>query len=128
MANSLGYVTSEDVDGVLVLTITESTLKSYELIQAIRDEMIRAVAAADAKDVVLDLGNVQMMSSASILVLTRLNTAVKSRDGQLVLCSLSDFVAQTLTVSQLIVERRGEPPLLAMADDVPSAIAQLNAA
>ena len=90
------YITLTTADGALVLTVTESMLTTFEMAQILSAELLTAVNAAKEKNVVLDLKNVQMMTSATLLVLTRLNTTVESRGGRLVLCNLQEVVAQTL--------------------------------
>ena len=113
-------------DGILVLEIKDAVLNDHEQAQRIRDELLVAVTDASC-DVVLDLRNVEYLTSVALLPFVEVRSAAESHGKRVVLCNLADVVAKVLTVSQLIVES-SHGRYLEMADDVESAIRLLKAA
>ena len=128
MSNPYRHISTDTEVGVLVITVQEAQLRDFALATSLEAEMKRAVEGSPASNVVLDLENVVMLTSAALLALLGLRVCVEERAGQVVLCNLSDAVAQVLTVSQMIVERRNVGAHFKLAEDRASAVAMLQAA
>ena len=127
MADAYQHIQTETDDGVLVVTVTDTMLRDYELAKLLETEMVQAVETAETTDVILNLAHVKMMTSAALLALLGLRHAVIDRSGQLVLCNVAIPVAEVLTVSQLIVEHRNVQHQLRMESDIATAKAVLKA-
>ena len=126
MPDSYQHIVADVERGVLVITVKETQLRDFELAKKLEAEMKQAVIDSRAKNVVLDLQNVVMLTSAALLSLMGLRALVLDNSGQLVICNLSDIVAQALTVSQLIVERRNVGAHFKLAGDRASAVSMLQ--
>src|SRR5947209_5887172 len=121
-------VSSRLEQGVLVLTINESRLRSdaFDLLEAVRQELAAAVAAAPTRNVALDLSRVEYLGSAGFRPLLGLRRQIQDLGGQLVLCNLSPDVEEVLLVTRLIDPAGAGPATFAVERDVPAAIARLN--
>src|SRR5438270_743634 len=116
--------------GVLVLTVTAPRLRSdaFELVEALRQELLAAVAEAKLPRVALDLARVEYFGSAGFRPLLSLRRQVQERNGHLVLCNLHPDVEEVLLVTRLINLRDPAAATFEVARDVPAAVARLNQA
>ena len=112
--------------GVTVLTITDSRLTEYEQSVGLRDEIEEAIGQVESPKIVIDMCNVEYLTSVVMLPFVSVSKTAARLGGQVVLCNLADVVAQVLTVSQLLVEHRSPAAHLLLATDLDSAIALHN--
>ncbi|NBP88022.1 MAG: anti-sigma factor antagonist [Planctomycetia bacterium] len=70
-------------------------------LDAIRDELVRFVIAAEPPKVLLDLDGVELISSAAIALLRDLYRAIQSRQGTLGLCSVRQEIADVLRFTKI---------------------------
>src|SRR5262245_31724701 len=98
------FLTARTDKGVLILSLVQSDLRStqFDLIDALRDEMLKAVADAKASKVVLDLSVVDQFGSASFRPLLSLRRKLHDMNGQLLLCGLHPDVRDVFLVTRLI--------------------------
>ncbi len=97
------HILIEQQAGVLVLTINEKELNDYELCSAIGRGLVDAINQADTHAVVIDLHNVQFLTSAGVVPFLSAKRCVAQRQGQLALCHLSDFVYEVFATTQLLI-------------------------
>ena len=83
-------------DGVLVLTLSGRI--SHSSAPDLREALGAAMTEAD-RDVVIDLAGVDYVSSAGILVLAEASERLRSRQGQLALCAVSEPVQIVLRLA-----------------------------
>jgi len=107
---------------VLVIEPLLQYLNDFEKVAALRDEIVAAMERADAKNVVLDLRNIKVLTSVALFPFIEVRSVSEQLGGHVVLCNVDTAVAQALTVSQLLVETREHAHYLVLAEDVPSAI------
>ena len=107
--------------GVLLVTLTESHVRSDELADALRDELLDAVTRSGVKQVVLNFGQVVFISSAGLRPLIRLRRKLQDEGGQLRICNLSESVADVFNTTRIFTAPFEIQP------DVPSAVANLEA-
>jgi anti-anti-sigma factor len=112
--------------GILVLTVLDDRLQGDEQIEAVRDELLDAVTREEADRVILDLGQVELLTSAGIRPLLALRTHVKGRGGRLVLCGLRPAVTEVLETTRLITTSGSAPMPFATMPDVAAAIVLLG--
>jgi anti-anti-sigma factor len=126
MANGpRAHLTSRIEQGVLVLTITEPHLRSDKLVDALRQDFLAVVDQTGVAKVVLDMRQVELLSSTGLRPMLGLHRHLQPRGGELVLCGLAPEVARVFTITRL-VGMSGSP--FTMAPDVPAALARLTAA
>ena len=113
-------------DSYSVLTIRDSRLDDFEQAQEIRSEMLDALAATESARVIVDLCNVEYLTSVALMPFVNLSASARQREGRVVLCNTCELVTNVLTVSQLIVEHRDSAKYLEMADNLESAIAMVQ--
>jgi anti-anti-sigma factor len=123
---SYRHLTSETNDGVLVLTLTDAQVRGDELADELRDEMLGAVAASAASQVVLDFRNVTFLSSVAFRPLLRLHHEVKARGGRVAVCNLSPDVAEVLHLTQVVNSRGAAHAPLEEQPDRSAAVASLR--
>ena len=95
------HLTSRVDRGVLVLTLTESQILDDDLAEAIRLEMLAAVARSGARKVVVDLHGVVSASEAIIRPAAGLHDRLREQGGRLILCALAGMPAEVLRMSGL---------------------------
>lgn len=120
------YLTSSLEDGVLTLTITQKQIEGEEIAQALKQELLAAVADARATRVVLDMSRTRYVSSIAFWPLLALNRQLKEQGGKLVLCGLTGAVLDVFTTTKMVI---GSGPIdapFAMAADVPTAVSTLR--
>jgi anti-anti-sigma factor len=121
------YLTSRLDRGVLVLTITESQLRSanFGLADELREAMLTALAEAKSGKVVVDLTAVEQFGSASFRPLLSLRRKVHEMNGQLVLCGLQPIVREVFLVTRLIDTSGSAAATFAVAADAATAVSRL---
>src|SRR3954453_4935288 len=98
---SFKYLDCRADQGVLVLTLNRPDLRGEELTDAVREELAAALNASGRSQVVLNLENVEFLTSMGIRALMLFRRHVRDRGGRLLLCGLSPLVADTLITPRL---------------------------
>jgi anti-anti-sigma factor len=119
-------VTSSVNRGVLVLTIAGPQLQGDRQITAFRHEVDQAVAQGKTKLVVLDLRNVQALSSAAFRPLISLRHALEARGGRMALCHLTPVVAETFQATRTIGGSRTSAGAFEVQPTLAAALASLG--
>jgi anti-anti-sigma factor len=114
--------------GVLVLTIAEPLLLDDALVDALRRDLLAAVAYHQPKKVVLDFQHVRAVSSAAFRPVISLHRRVQEADGQLILCHLCGMAEEVFRITGLISDDPADCPPLATEPDRPAAVARLKRA
>jgi anti-sigma B factor antagonist len=120
------HVTSQTLDGVLVIRINERQFHGDSLADAIRQEMLALIAAAGSQKIVIDLQPVDYLSSAAFRPLLSLRRKLQETGGRMVLCNLSPLVAEVFQLLRLISTSRSYPATFEVQPDVAAAVAFLN--
>jgi anti-anti-sigma factor len=110
---------------VLVLTFTDAELAGDEVVQALRTELLAAVAANCATKVVLDLAHVRYLGSAMFRPFLTLKSKLEEQEGRVLLCGLGPTLAEVFRVTQLISSSPSQPGVFTNEPDVTAALRQL---
>ncbi len=113
-------------EDITVITVLDSRLDDQEQSSALRDELENAIQEGKNQKVVIDLRNVEYMTSVGVVPLAAARRAAEEFGGRIVLCNLNDLVAKVLTVTQLIVETRTHVRHFAVSEDLEAAFWLLN--
>jgi anti-anti-sigma factor len=115
-------------EGVLVLAITEHQVRSgdFELVDALRQEMLEAAGHAGARKVVVDLSAVEYLGSAGFRPLLSLRKRLQEVRGEMLLCGLGPEVHEVLLTSRLINAAGTSDAPFEVAPDLAQAIARLG--
>ena len=119
------HLTSGTEQGVLVLTLTDPQIRGDEMAEELRNELLAAVAEAGADRVVLDLRQVNYVSSVAFRPLLQLHGALKDRQGRIVLCNLAEPIREVLHLTRLISTSRSARSPFEEQPDVAAAVASL---
>jgi anti-anti-sigma factor len=122
------YLRSCVEQGVLVLTITETKIQSDDIADALRQEMLAAVARSGIRKVVIDFRHAQYLSSTAFRPLLSLRRKLQEDGGQIILCGLSSVVGDIFYTTRMIDPSGSVKAVFDMQPDVASAIAFLNQA
>lgn len=114
--------------GVLILTITEAKIQSDDIADALRQEMLAAVARTGVRKVVIDFRHAQYLSSTAFRPLLSLRRKLQEDGGQIVLCGLSSVVGDIFYTTRMIDPSGSVKAVFDMQPDVAAAIAFLNQA
>ena len=120
------HILLEQQSGVLVLTINEKKMAEYDLCTAIGHELVEAITKADSSAVVIDLHNIEYVASVGVVPFLNAKRCVSERQGQLVLCHLSDFVHQVFTATRLLINPGSQNSLFHWAPTREQAITMLQ--
>ncbi|MBI2480091.1 MAG: STAS domain-containing protein [Planctomycetia bacterium] len=126
MSENARYIRSRYEQGILVIEVIPKRLSEEPQVFALRDEMIAAIRESDSDDIIIDMKNVEYLTSIALLPFVGIRSAAEQRGGRVVLAEPAGIVVDVLTVSQLIVESREHANYLQMADSLESAIALLK--
>jgi anti-anti-sigma factor len=121
-------LTARIQDGVLVLTVTRSHLRSteFDLVDVLREEMLRALAESKSTQVVVDLSAVEQVGSASFRPLLSLRRRLHEKNGTLMLSGLQPDVREVFLVTRLVDNEGSLDATFGAAPDVNSAVARLR--
>lgn len=122
----LKHHTARAEGDVLVLTLTEGKLHGEDLAESLSQALLAAAQESGARHAVLDFRIVEAISTPCMRPLLNLRTQLKGNGGRVVLCNLSTFVAEVLTVTRLIAGDKPGPVPFDSAADVSAALALLR--
>src|SRR5262245_50774527 len=109
----------------VVLGITESQLQGDTVSDDLRADLLGAVERSGARHVVLDFQRVTYVSSVAFRPLLSLHRKLKEHGGRLVLCGMSEQVAEVFHVTRLVSSTGISAAPFELQPDVPTAIASL---
>jgi anti-anti-sigma factor len=113
-------------EDITVVTVLVARIDDQEQSSALRDELESAIREGKNQKIVIDLRNVEYMTSVGVVPLAAARRAAEEFGGRIVLCNLNDLVAKVLTVTQLIVETRAHVRHFAVSEDIEAAFRLLN--
>jgi anti-sigma B factor antagonist len=111
--------------GVLVLTITARQIEGELIAGTLSNELQAAVAEAGCSMVVIDLGQIQYISSVALGPLLKLRRTIRDEGGQMILCNLSRSVGDVFYTTRLVSSSGDFTAPFEIAPDVPTAVARL---
>jgi len=120
------HIIVRDHQGVLILEVVDKQLSGEAQVDDWRSEMVDTIRRASPPGVVIDMKNVEYLTSIALFPLIATKAAAEELGARVVLCNLSETVAKILTVSQLIVESRPHAKHLAMANTLEDALSMFE--
>jgi anti-anti-sigma factor len=108
-------------DSGTTITLLDKEIRDDAQSTALRDELVRVVNQSDPPNIILDMRNVEYITSIALLPFAMLRKTIDAREGRVVLCNVSDVVAKVLTVTQILVKTRPDARQVTMADDLEAA-------
>jgi anti-anti-sigma factor len=118
-----GYTSSRIENGVLVLSVEVDQLRDTETSYALRDEIIARLAKSESNDVVVDLRPVEFVNSIGLVALLALRKHVP---GRIVLCNVSDFVANLLQLCRLTASDPSHAAPFEVQENLKAALARVS--
>ncbi len=119
------YLKSSTEQGVLVLTVTATKIQDEELGNALREELVAAVAEAGAQKVVVNFQHTVYVSSVAFRPLLHLRQKLQATGGRLILCGLSPVIGDLFYTTRLASSTGSTAPFQ-LEPDVAAAVARLN--
>jgi anti-anti-sigma factor len=126
MAPGPAHLTATVHQDVLVLTITEEQVQGDELADALRQEMLDAVATAGVMKVAFDFRDVRYLGSAGFRPLLSVYRKLQGQGGRMVFCNLAPEVAEVFLITRLATTSRSTVAPFEIAPDLPAALARLS--
>ena len=96
-----GIVTTEAVDGVLVLSFRRGRIREEREILRILSELGEFIEANEGSQVLINMENVEYLSSAGLGTLVGLLKKSRSANGSLKLCGLQSSILELFEVMRL---------------------------
>lgn len=91
----------ESIDGVTVVSFVESKIVSEESIQEVGEQLYSLVDSEGHRQLLLNFGNVQYMSSAALGKLINLKKKVGAAGGKLKLCCIHPELKVVFKITRL---------------------------
>jgi anti-anti-sigma factor len=120
------HLTSHLDRGVLVLTLTEPHVQGDDLCDVIYQELLAAVAGQSPPRAVVDFRQVTTISAAGLRILLNFRRHLRQQGGALILCGLSEAVAEVFFTTNLVSATASTLIPFALAADVAAAVAHLS--
>jgi anti-anti-sigma factor len=120
------HLNVETLQGCLVLTIAEKRLIDETVCSALRNELLAAVQESGAKKVVVDYRNVERVASVAFRPMLSLLRFTNDNRIRMVLCNLSEFVADVFRATHLLVNNRAKSAPFEAHATLPAALVALN--
>jgi anti-sigma B factor antagonist len=92
---------TEDLGDVTVVSFTDRKILDEQNIQRIGEELFGLVDDLGRKNLLLNFGNVEYMSSAALGKLITLNKKVQAAGGRLVLCKIDPQIREVFEITRL---------------------------
>lgn len=102
MSGPYRYIGAATTNDVLVLTIEVEQVKDYAVAEELRYELAHAVNSRQATRVVLDLHNMNFITSLACVAFIGVKQTIKDADGRVVLCNMSDFISKVFNAKRLL--------------------------
>ena len=123
---SYSHFTTQTLDGVLVLTITEPQVHGDALADRLRQDFLAAVDQTAARKIVIDFRNVTYISTAAFRPLLSLRRKLEQAGGRMVLCNLAPLVLEVFQVLRLTSTSRSYPATFDVQPDLATAVASVQ--
>ena len=94
-------ITSQQVAGVLVITIGESKIVEGAALESLWQAIEQAISGQTNQRVVLDFSAVELMSSESLGLLVKLYRDLAESGGRIVLCGVREPIQKVFAVTRL---------------------------
>jgi len=120
------YLEARTQGGVLVLTIAQPQIEGEEIAQALRDELLDAVAGSAGQKVVVDFRHVRYVSSVAFGPLLALRRKLNEAGGRLLLCGLNSTVGDVFYTTRMVDPDGAITTMFEMEPDAAAAVARLN--
>lgn len=101
MSDAASQIRVRHEGGVACVQFAQRSIIEEAVIHQIGQELLKLVDAGQTPKVVLDFTGVEHLSSAALGVLISVNTRVKTRGGQLRLCSISKTIFEVFRITKL---------------------------
>jgi len=109
----------------IVLAITETQLQGDPISEQLRAELLAALERSGARNVVLDFQNITFVSSVAFRPLLSLHRRLKEQGGRLILCGMTERVAEVFQVTRLVSTTGASAAPFELQKDASAAIASL---
>jgi anti-anti-sigma factor len=115
------YLTCDDNKGVLVVTVMRTMVLDRAVADQLRQDLLGALEFHKPQRLIVDLSNVNAISSAGLRPVITLQRRVQELKGRLVLCGLHEMVAEVFRLTGLINTEPGQESPLETAPDIAAA-------
>lgn len=90
-----------EIRGITVVYFNERKILEAAQILELGEELLRLIEKDGKRDVLLDFGNVEFLSSAALNKLIILDKKVKGKSGQLKLCNMTPEIREVFVITRL---------------------------
>ncbi len=98
---SRSHLSTETIDGVTVVSFVDTKIVTEENIQEVGDQLYSLVEDEGHKNLLLNFGNVQYLSSAALGKLINLKKKVGAVKGKLKLCCIHTDLLEVFRITRL---------------------------
>ncbi len=103
MTTSVPYLNVRKVGSAVILEFTRTDLTDAALIRNLGDEIYQIIKPISKPRVIVDLAQVQRLSSAMLGMLVALRKVIEHRDGQMRVANVATALREIFTMTRLDV-------------------------
>jgi anti-sigma B factor antagonist len=122
------YLTAKVERNVLVLTITATHLQGERVAAALLEELLKAASEFAAQKIVIDMQQIQYMSSVAFRPLLVLRGRLQRSGGRMILCGLTPYIGDIFYTTKMLSPSGSLDAPFQMEVDAAAAIERLNRA
>jgi anti-anti-sigma factor len=126
MAESYEHISVDRRDGIAILKVTTKRISEYEAAGELRKELIDAFDKEGVSQAIVDMADLETMSSVGYGPFVSLRLHVTNAGGRVVLCNLSEFINQVFTTARLLINPGSTGSRFESADTLEDAIRMLT--
>lgn len=128
MPEDYRHIVVDERAGVLIITIQDQQIDDWDQSESIRKEMVDAFTGSAQDKAVVDLRNVDYMSSVGYGPFLSLQSRVNQTGGRLMLSGLNPTVEKVFHVTRLMISPRSPKSVFEASNTLESAIRELSSA
>lgn len=94
------WIKTEDVGDITVVTFADRKILDEQNIPIIGEQLFKLVDELGRRKLLLNLGNVEYMSSSALDILITLNKKTQAAGGRLMMCNIDPQVREVLEITK----------------------------
>lgn len=120
------FISTAHLQDILVLTLEATEICEPEAAASLRQEISSAFRADGRRHVIVDMHNVEFISTVGYGPLIGLRQQLAADGGKVVLCGLSSFVREVFTTSHMLIDAQRPAAMFYCADSLDQAVELLQ--
>lgn len=119
-------ITAAQRDDVLVIEVQLKEVRDYDVSQSLGNDMLAEINGHGPVKVIVDMSQIEFMSSVGYLPYVGLRNEVQKRGGHVVLANMSTAIKEMFEATRLIINAKSPASPFYYADSIDDGIELMN--